>query len=93
MSTTEAELGKLRDDLEKLRKDIEHLGATLGRVARAGIHDAGENACDATDGLRAEWHRASHRLTDKIEDNPLGAALAAMGIGLLLGGLFSGQRN
>jgi len=93
MTTTEAELDKLRGDIQKLRADFEQIGATIGRVAKAGVREAGQNACDGTEDLRAEWQKAAGRVTDKIEDNPLGAALAALGIGLLLGRLLSSHRS
>jgi len=93
MSATEAELDKLRSDIQKLRTDIEHLGATLGRAAKAGVREAGERACDATEELCTDWQKAAGRMSDKIEDNPVGAALVALGIGLLLGRLFSSYRN
>jgi ElaB/YqjD/DUF883 family membrane-anchored ribosome-binding protein len=93
MTTTEAEIDNLRGDIEKLRKDIEQLGTTIGRVARAGVREAGEDACDATKDLRAEWQKAAGSVADKIENNPIGASLAALGIGLLLGRLFSGHRS
>jgi ElaB/YqjD/DUF883 family membrane-anchored ribosome-binding protein len=93
MATTEAEIEQLRSDIQKLRGDIEQLGATLGRVARAGAREAGEGVCGATDGLRAEARQAAHRLTDKIEDNPVAASVAALGLGMLLGRLVAGSRE
>lgn len=93
MSTTEAEFDKLRSEIHKLRTELEQLGTTLGRAAKAGVCEAGENVCNATETLRGEWQKAAGRVTDKIEDNPVGATLAALGVGLLLGRLFSSNRS
>jgi len=93
MTTTEAEIDQLRSDIQKLRTDIEHLGTTLGRVARAGVREAGENVCDATEDLRADVNRTAKRVTDKIEENPVAAAVAALGIGMFLGRLCAGRRG
>jgi len=93
MTTTEAELRRLRDDIQKLRADIEHLGTTLGRAARESFRTAGENVCDATEDLRANWRTTADHVAENIKDNPVRAALAALGVGLLLGGLFSNNRS
>jgi hypothetical protein len=93
MSTTEGELDKLRGEIQKLRSDLEHLGTTIGRAAKVGVREAGESACDATENIRREWQKAAGRVTDKIEDNPVGASLAALGLGMLLGRLFSSNRG
>jgi len=93
MTTTEAELSKLRDDIHKLRADIEHLGTTMGRAARERFRTAGENVCDATEDLRADWRTTAEHLAKNIKDNPVRAALAALGVGLLLGGVFSNNRS
>lgn len=93
MTTTEAELERLRADIQKLRADFEHLGETLGRVARAGAGAAAEGFCDATKDMRHDFKKTVGQVTEKIEDNPLMAAVAAFGIGMLLAGLFSGRRT
>lgn len=93
MTTTEAEVEHLRADIKKLREDIEKMGATLGRIAVVGAREAGEHASDATEGLRDELTRGAAQLTGRIEKNPLGAALTALGIGLILGLLFAGDRR
>jgi hypothetical protein len=93
MTTTESEIEHLRSDIQKLRTDIEHLGTTLGRVVRAGTRDAGERVSDATEDFRADLHRTTERVTSKIEENPLVAAVAALGLGMLLGRLCTGRRD
>lgn len=90
MSSTEAEIDHLRSDIQKLRADIETLGATLARVARAGVREAGESACDATQDVRADLRQTAEQVTHTIKDNPVASALAAIGIGMLLGRLCSG---
>lgn len=92
MNTTEGEIEHLRGDIKKLRTDIEHLGATLGRVARAGACEVGEAVCDATQDFRATFRQTADGATSTVEDNPFPAALAALGIGILLGRLCSGRR-
>jgi len=93
MTTTEAELGRLREDIQKLRADIEQLGGALGRAARAGADAAAESVCDATKDIRKDFKRTVDRVTGQIEDNPVTAAAAAFGIGMLLGRLFSGRQS
>lgn len=90
MSSTEAEIDHLRNDIQKLRADIENLGATMARVVRAGAREAGENAGDAMQDVRADLRQTAERVTYTIKDNPLASALAAIGIGMLLGRLCSG---
>jgi hypothetical protein len=93
MTTTEAEIEHLRADIQKLRADIEHIGVTLGRVARAGVREAGESVSDATEDLRNEVGRRARHLTDTIEENPIAAAVAALGLGMLLGRICAGRRD
>lgn len=92
-TTTEAEIEHLRADIQKLRSDIENLGTTLGRMAHAKTRDATEIFRDATADLREEVQHAAGHVTGKIEENPVAAALAALGIGMLLGRLCSGRRD
>jgi len=93
MTTTEAEIDHLRSDIQKLRSDIEQLGTTLSRVARASMREAGESVSDATEDLRAEACQTAKRFTDKIEENPVAAAVAALGLGMLLGRICAGRRD
>jgi ElaB/YqjD/DUF883 family membrane-anchored ribosome-binding protein len=93
MSTTEAEIEHLRADIQRLRADIEQLGTTLGRVARAGAREAGESVCGATGGFRTDLRHTVDRVTSSIEENPIAAAVAALGVGMLLGRIFSCRRG
>lgn len=92
MATTEAEIDQLRKDLQKLRTDFENLGATLGRTAYAGVRETGERICETARDLGGLRQTKDH-LTRSIEENPVAAALAALGVGVLLGRLCSGRRR
>ncbi len=92
MATTESEFDQLRSDIQKLRADIEQIGATIGRVGKKTLRDVGV-ACDPTRTLRAKWRNTAQGLSDKIEENPVRAALATFGIGLVIGRILSGRRR
>lgn len=93
MNTTETEIDQLRRDIQKLRGDIEALGSTIGRVAKAGVREAHENICGAKKGFGTDLRDSAEHLTQTIEQNPVATALAAFGIGMLLGRLCSGRRR
>ncbi|MGE4063236.1 MAG: hypothetical protein AB7E79_07685 [Rhodospirillaceae bacterium] len=92
MRNTEAEIDQLRSDIQRLREDIESLGATFKRVAKAGVRDAGDAVC-GTQGIGAEARETAQRLGRTIEENPIASALAALGIGMALGRICSGRRK
>jgi hypothetical protein len=77
MNTTETEIGQLCSDIQKLRGDIEALGATIGRVAKASIRETRENTCGTKRGLGMDVRASAERTTQTIEENPIATAQAA----------------
>lgn len=91
MNTTETEIDQLRSDMQKLRGDIEALGSTIGRIANAGVREVHENICGAKKGFGMDIRDRAEHFTQSLEQNPVSTALAAFGVGMLLGRLCSGR--
>ena len=93
MSVTEAKISQLRNDVLKLQADIEHLGKTMGRAARAGVRDTREAARDAKKAIGANVSAAAGQIANVAEENPVVTALAVLGFGVLLGWICTGRRG
>jgi len=92
MTTTQSEIEQLRRDMQKVRGEIEQLGATLGRKAKSGARNAGEIFCDAARDFRMDLRQTAEQISGTIDKNPLAAALGAFGLGMLLGRLIAHRR-
>jgi ElaB/YqjD/DUF883 family membrane-anchored ribosome-binding protein len=91
-SGTEADIEALKGEMKQLRAEFTKLGDILKNVVHHGREEAGERVRATAEQV---WDEASARaagLTKKIEEQPVTAAFAAFGIGMLIGLLFSSRR-
>jgi len=83
MTTTEAEFDQLRRDMQRLRADLNALGATMSRTARSAAYETGGRMCTAArDALRAAGTK--EHLSRVTEEHSLAAVFVGFGIGVLL---------
>lgn len=76
-------------DLDALNAQLNRLRADLAKVADATeklVRNAGEDALESGEEM---WESAKERVERHIEEQPLKTAAIAMGIGVVLGMLFS----
>jgi ElaB/YqjD/DUF883 family membrane-anchored ribosome-binding protein len=90
----------MRDELAQLRADIDHLVATVGRLANGAAGSvmdgakrsasyAGERAEDAYDAVLAQGGRTLKSTEKSIKAHPYLSIAIATGIGLLVGRLLT----
>jgi ElaB/YqjD/DUF883 family membrane-anchored ribosome-binding protein len=90
----------MRDELAQLRADIDHLVATVGRLANGAAGSvmdgakrsasyAGERAEDAYDAVLAQGGRTLKSAEKSIKAHPYLSIAIASGVGLLVGRLLS----
>jgi ElaB/YqjD/DUF883 family membrane-anchored ribosome-binding protein len=90
----------MRDELAQLRADIDHLVATVGRMANGAAGSvidgakrsasyAGERAEDVYDAVLAQGGRTLKSTEKSIKAHPYLSIAIASGIGLLVGRLLS----
>lgn len=91
-SATETEVENLRTDILKLKADIRQIGAALGRVARAGVKDVRDGLDARSSRTLGNAERTAGDISEKIDDNPVAAVLAAFGIGMVLGRICACRR-
>lgn len=88
----EADVQALAEEVKQLRAQLDKIVGLVGQTARHGGDEAYQRAREA--GQRA-WSEARNTADDvihRIEAKPVQSALAAFGIGLLLGLIFGGRR-
>ena len=86
------DIKELRSELAQLRKDFAKLTTTLEETARHGAAEARARVRDTVDTLKQDATRAARQVTDEIEKNPITGALAAFGVGIMLGLLLGPRR-
>jgi len=84
-----AETEALKKDIEQLRADLAALSESfknsMNAQAHAGLHKARDHFQDAAQ----EAGRYTQQWSDEIKTRPYTSVIAAFGVGLLLGKLFS----
>ena len=88
----EADVEALSDEIKQLRADIEKIVGLLGQTARHGGDEAYRQAREASERAWSEAKNAAGDVVNHIETKPLQSAIAAFGIGLILGLLFGSRR-
>jgi len=92
----------LREELARLRADIDSLVGTVGRLAdgaassltheaKRAWSDAGDRAGDVYDSALAEGRRTLRTTEKTIQSHPFLSLALAAGLGLLLGKLMSSR--
>ena len=86
---TDADIEKLRAEMQTLRSDISQISETLKSIAsgygEAAVAEARQSAEKVQKGAKERLDAAAH----EIEEHPITATLSAFGVGLVLGMLFS----
>lgn len=90
---TEVDIKTLQAEMKQLRADLANLGETLRDTIRHGGAEAAAKARETGEELWGEAKSFVQGVSEEIEQKPLTAALAAFGIGMVLGLLFSTRRN
>ena len=85
IQTLVAELKQLRDDFLKLGETLKGTAQHTGAAAADTIQDQGER-------LYAEARSRARQVAAKVEADPITSALTALGIGFVIGWMFSGRR-
>ncbi|GAB4574659.1 MAG: hypothetical protein Tsb008_12770 [Rhodothalassiaceae bacterium] len=84
-----AEIDAIKNDVTSLREDIGKLVGALGEDLGERGADARAEALRRFEALEARGRAAGADLERRIEENPLTALAAALGIGFLIGALLS----
>jgi ElaB/YqjD/DUF883 family membrane-anchored ribosome-binding protein len=69
----------------KVNKDLQGMGNTVGDAAEEQLAQVGEKASEYLEGGRDNVHGVAYACKQFIRQRPLGSALAAAGIGRLVG--------
>jgi len=89
---TNTDMAALQAEVKRLRADIAKIGGTVHAGVINGVAEAGETIQASSENLWNETKRHAQSVGREIEQNPLASALAAFGVGVLLGALLNGRR-
>ncbi|MCW5772082.1 MAG: hypothetical protein KIT16_10640 [Rhodospirillaceae bacterium] len=90
---TKDDIDKLHAEMAQLRADLGQIAETLRGIVKDGKDEAVGKARETAQKLRDEVAGKTERLAHEIEQRPLTSALAAFGLGLILGMMFHGRRD
>ncbi|HLI12563.1 MAG TPA: hypothetical protein VKY65_13280 [Alphaproteobacteria bacterium] len=79
----------LQADLQTLRAEVNDLRASLAKINDTLVDIVKRRAGEAYEGIQESAGRLRQSVVHEIEQRPVGTALAALGIGLILGMLCS----
>ena len=88
----DSDIRQLRQELVQLRKDLGQLTTTLEKTARDGTAEAKDRVRSTVESLKAEATDAAERVSHQIEEKPVTGALAAFGVGIVIGLLLGPRR-
>jgi ElaB/YqjD/DUF883 family membrane-anchored ribosome-binding protein len=88
----EADVQALAEEVKQLRAQIDKIVGILGQTARHGGDEAFRQAREAGERAWGDAKSTADDVIHRIEAKPVQSALAAFGIGLLLGLIFAGRR-
>lgn len=80
--TTTADLAALTKELERLRNDLSKVAKATESLVRNARDDAMEMGGEV-------WESAKEKVERRVEEHPLQSAAIALGVGVVLGMLFS----
>jgi ElaB/YqjD/DUF883 family membrane-anchored ribosome-binding protein len=83
---------KLRGELAQLRADLAKIADTMQGLVRHGKAEAVSKAQQSARRIQDEVKKRAENLVQEIEERPIGAAVTAFSIGLILGMLLGGRR-
>lgn len=90
---TSADIQALQTEIKQLRADFAGLGETVRDLVRHGGEEAKAKARESGDKVWQEAKHHAQNISSEIEERPVTSALAAFGVGMILGILFSGRRS
>lgn len=73
---TDQEVQSIRDDVDQLKQDLRSLLEGLGEEGRAKVHS-----------LETRMYSEKDRAEQCIREHPMTSVVAALGVGVLIGGL------
>ncbi|MBV9331177.1 MAG: hypothetical protein JOZ55_06460 [Alphaproteobacteria bacterium] len=88
----EADVIALADEVKQLRSQLDKIVGLLGQTARHGGDEAYRQAREAGERVWNEARSTADEVVQRIEAKPVQSAMAAFGVGLLIGLLFGGRR-
>jgi len=88
----ETDFEKLRGELAQLRADLGKIADTMQGLVRHGKAEVFGKAQQSTERIKDEVKKRAESLAHEIEERPIGAAVTAFSIGLILGMLLGGRR-
>jgi len=88
----EADVQALAEEVKQLRAQLEKIVGLVSQTARHGGDEAYRQAREAGQRAWSEARSTADDVVHRIEAKPVQSALAAFGIGLLLGLIFGGRR-
>lgn len=86
---TDADIEKLRAEMQTLRSDISKISETLKTIAGGYGEAAYARARQSAEDVQKRAKETLDSAAREIEERPFTATLSAFGIGLILGMLFS----
>ncbi len=101
-------MATFRDDASRVQDDAERLGRDTQRAARSGRDALPDYARDLLGDRADKWRGQAEEyadlageglenarvyVVDRVQERPLTATVAALGVGFLLGALLSGSRR
>lgn len=84
----ETDVAALAEEVKQLRTQLDKIVNLLGQTARHGGDEAYRSVREASEKAWAEARSATDDVVRRIEEKPVNSALAAFGIGVLIGLLF-----
>jgi ElaB/YqjD/DUF883 family membrane-anchored ribosome-binding protein len=90
--TIEADVQALAEEVKQLRAQLEKIVGLAGQAARHGGDEAMRQAREAGERAWSEARSTADDVIHRIEAKPVQSAMAAFGVGLLLGLIFGGRR-
>jgi ElaB/YqjD/DUF883 family membrane-anchored ribosome-binding protein len=88
-----ADVAALQTEIKQLRADFAKIAGTLRDIASNSTAAAEHRVQASSDNVWTEVKRQANSVTREIEQNPVAAALTALGAGILLGLLLNRHRS
>ena len=92
MTSSDKDVEMLVGEFKQIRTDFAKITALLEQTARHAANEAAQRARATGEQVWSETQEAADRVGAKIKEQPMAAAGAAFGIGVLIGLFFAGRR-
>ncbi len=91
-SKTEQDVDALVAEMKQLRADFARVTGILNDMARHGAADARDKVEETAERAWGEAKRKTQDLFEQIEERPIASALVALGLGFVVGIIFTSRR-